>query len=46
MASPEQHFLDGRLYTQGVLVAWDPAPYPGDLQEVSTGVSVLFAAGD
>ncbi|XP_015272336.1 PREDICTED: beta-galactoside alpha-2,6-sialyltransferase 1-like [Gekko japonicus] len=33
MASPEQHFLDGLLYTQGVLVAWDPAPYPGDLQE-------------
>ncbi|XP_060107418.1 beta-galactoside alpha-2,6-sialyltransferase 1-like [Heteronotia binoei] len=33
MASPEQHFLDSLLYTQGVLVAWDPAPYPGDLQE-------------
>ncbi|XP_048362168.1 beta-galactoside alpha-2,6-sialyltransferase 1-like [Sphaerodactylus townsendi] len=33
MASPEQHFLDGLLYAQGVLVAWDPAPYPGELQE-------------
>ncbi|XP_063155482.1 beta-galactoside alpha-2,6-sialyltransferase 1-like [Candoia aspera] len=33
MASPEQHFLDGQLYAQGTLVAWDPAPYPGDLEE-------------
>ncbi|KAM6461830.1 beta-galactoside alpha-2,6-sialyltransferase 1-like isoform 2-T2 [Liasis olivaceus] len=33
MASPEQHFLDGQLYVQGTLVAWDPAPYPGDLEE-------------
>ncbi|XP_039202089.1 beta-galactoside alpha-2,6-sialyltransferase 1-like isoform X3 [Crotalus tigris] len=33
MASPEQHFLDGLLYAQGTLVAWDPAPYPGDLEE-------------
>ncbi|XP_061481992.1 beta-galactoside alpha-2,6-sialyltransferase 1-like isoform X2 [Rhineura floridana] len=33
MASPEQHFLDGQLYAQGTLVAWDPAPFPGDLQE-------------
>uniref|UniRef100_A0A8C6VCB0 Beta-galactoside alpha-2,6-sialyltransferase 1 n=1 Tax=Naja naja TaxID=35670 RepID=A0A8C6VCB0_NAJNA len=33
MTSPEQHFLDGQLYAQGTLVAWDPAPYPGDLKE-------------
>ncbi|XP_070802736.1 beta-galactoside alpha-2,6-sialyltransferase 1-like [Pituophis catenifer annectens] len=33
MASPEQHFLEGQLYAQGTLVAWDPAPYPGDLEE-------------
>ncbi|XP_028581237.2 beta-galactoside alpha-2,6-sialyltransferase 1-like [Podarcis muralis] len=33
MASPEQHFLDDQLYAQGALVAWDPAPFPGDLQE-------------
>lgn len=33
MASPEQHFLDNTLFAQGVLVAWDPAPFPGDLQE-------------
>ncbi|XP_070586058.1 beta-galactoside alpha-2,6-sialyltransferase 1-like [Erythrolamprus reginae] len=32
MVSAQDHFVNGRLYTQGTLVAWDPAPYPGDLE--------------
>ncbi|XP_029437618.1 beta-galactoside alpha-2,6-sialyltransferase 1-like [Rhinatrema bivittatum] len=33
MASKEHRFLENPLYTEGTLVAWDPAPYSADLQE-------------
>ncbi|XP_032071989.1 beta-galactoside alpha-2,6-sialyltransferase 1-like [Thamnophis elegans] len=33
MVSPNHNFLDEQLYAEGTLVAWDPAPYPGDLEE-------------
>ncbi|KAK1787396.1 hypothetical protein P4O66_002892 [Electrophorus voltai] len=33
MASEDHHFLSSSLYSTGVLVAWDPAPYSSDLNE-------------
>ncbi|XP_043933291.1 beta-galactoside alpha-2,6-sialyltransferase 1-like [Protopterus annectens] len=33
MASEEHGFLKNNLYTAGVLVGWDPAPYSADLTE-------------
>ncbi|XP_030043287.1 beta-galactoside alpha-2,6-sialyltransferase 1 [Microcaecilia unicolor] len=33
MASDEFRFLDSPLYGEGILVAWDPAPYSADLLE-------------
>lgn len=39
MASEDHHFLSSSLYSTGMLVAWDPAPYSSDLNEVNT---ILF----
>lgn len=36
MASEDHHFLSSSLYSTGSLVAWDPAPYSSDLNEVTT----------
>ncbi|KAJ1084728.1 hypothetical protein NDU88_004874 [Pleurodeles waltl] len=33
MASENHKFLDNPLYTSGILVAWDPAPYYANLSE-------------
>ncbi|KAI4878763.1 hypothetical protein NFI96_028770, partial [Prochilodus magdalenae] len=33
MASEDHHFLSSSLYSTGILVAWDPAPYSSDLNE-------------
>ncbi|XP_061103797.1 beta-galactoside alpha-2,6-sialyltransferase 1 isoform X2 [Conger conger] len=33
MASDDHRFLSSSLYSAGVLVAWDPAPYSSDLSE-------------
>lgn len=33
MASESHRFLDNPLYTAGILVAWDPAPYSSSLNE-------------
>ncbi|MBN3298313.1 SIAT1 sialyltransferase, partial [Amia calva] len=33
MASEDHHFLSSSLYSSGVLVAWDPAPYSSNLTE-------------
>ncbi|XP_060792218.1 beta-galactoside alpha-2,6-sialyltransferase 1 isoform X3 [Neoarius graeffei] len=34
MASDDHHFLSSSLYSSGILVAWDPAPFSSDLNEV------------
>lgn len=34
MASDEHRFLSSSLYSTGVLVAWDPAPFSADLTQV------------
>ncbi|KAF7205203.1 beta-galactoside alpha-2,6-sialyltransferase 1 isoform X1 [Nothobranchius furzeri] len=33
MASDDNHFLSSSLYSSGVLVAWDPAPFSSDLTQ-------------
>ncbi|XP_061607523.1 beta-galactoside alpha-2,6-sialyltransferase 1 isoform X1 [Phyllopteryx taeniolatus] len=33
MASDDHHFLSSSLYSSGVLVAWDPAPFSADLTQ-------------
>ncbi|XP_065143297.1 beta-galactoside alpha-2,6-sialyltransferase 1 [Paramisgurnus dabryanus] len=33
MASEDHHFLSSSLYSAGILVSWDPAPYSSDLRE-------------
>ncbi|KAG9346326.1 hypothetical protein JZ751_006637 [Albula glossodonta] len=33
MASDDHHFLSSSLYSAGILVGWDPAPYSADLNE-------------
>ncbi|XP_078527741.1 beta-galactoside alpha-2,6-sialyltransferase 1-like isoform X2 [Lissotriton helveticus] len=33
MATESHRFLDNPLYTDGILVAWDPAPYSANLNE-------------
>ncbi|XP_019721762.1 beta-galactoside alpha-2,6-sialyltransferase 1 [Hippocampus comes] len=33
MASDDHHFLSSSLYSSGVLVAWDPAPYSANLTQ-------------
>ncbi|KAJ7996232.1 hypothetical protein DPEC_G00234930 [Dallia pectoralis] len=33
MASDDHHFLSSSLYSTGVLVAWDPAPFSADLSQ-------------
>lgn len=35
MASEDHRFLSSSLYSTGMLVGWDPAPYSSDLREVS-----------
>lgn len=35
MASEDHHFLSSSLYSSGTLVAWDPAPFSSDLNEVN-----------
>lgn len=35
MASEDHHFLSSSLYSSGTLVAWDPAPFSTDLNEVN-----------
>lgn len=34
MASDDHRFLSSSLYSSGVLVAWDPAPFSADLTKV------------
>ncbi|XP_030638931.1 beta-galactoside alpha-2,6-sialyltransferase 1 [Chanos chanos] len=33
MAAEDHHFLSSSLYSSGILVGWDPAPYSSDLNE-------------
>ncbi|KAI5622381.1 beta-galactoside alpha-2,6-sialyltransferase 1 isoform X1 [Silurus asotus] len=33
MSSEDHHFLSSSLYSSGMLVAWDPAPFSSDLNE-------------
>uniref|UniRef100_A0A3Q0TBQ6 beta-galactoside alpha-(2,6)-sialyltransferase n=1 Tax=Amphilophus citrinellus TaxID=61819 RepID=A0A3Q0TBQ6_AMPCI len=35
MASDDHRFLSSSLYSSGVLVAWDPAPFSADLSQVT-----------
>lgn len=35
MATEDHHFLSSSLYSNGSLVAWDPAPFSCDLNEVT-----------
>ncbi|XP_005998062.1 beta-galactoside alpha-2,6-sialyltransferase 2 [Latimeria chalumnae] len=33
LTNPSQHFMDNPLYKDGILVAWDPAPYSVNLKK-------------
>lgn len=42
MASDSHRFLSSSLYSSGVLVGWDPAPFSADLAQVGTCCSSSF----